>query len=137
MLTDDETIHAILSATEHSRIPPLASVQAICTRLLSAETEAETLRRNNDVLRADMLDVMRDRDEARAEWLPLSEEIEALRNDLEKAESRGFERGVREAKEAAWRAWTASGDVGETGGKMYNAILALLEPSLSTEDKPE
>jgi hypothetical protein len=39
----------------------------------------------------------RDRDEARAEWLPLSKEIEALRNDLDEAEARGYERGVREA----------------------------------------
>jgi hypothetical protein len=49
------------------------------------------------------------------------------------AEARGFERGVREAKEAAWRAWTASGDVGKTGGKMYAEILALLQKPTETK----
>jgi hypothetical protein len=43
MLTDDETIHAILSATEQSRVPPLASVQEICTRLLAAEARVKRL----------------------------------------------------------------------------------------------
>jgi hypothetical protein len=82
------------------------------------------------------------RDEARARAAEWEKNFDELNNGPieygyahREAEARGFERGVREAAEAAWRAWTASNDVGETGGKMHGAILALLEPV--TLQKPE
>jgi hypothetical protein len=87
-----------------------------------------------------ILQLIRERDEAREEleiWKSVFPDIAPrsvvpqTETMLRDAEARGYQRGVREAAEAAWRAWTASNDVGETGGKMHGAILALLEKPTS------
>jgi hypothetical protein len=87
--------------------------------------------------------LIRERDEARAgnyrendftpTWVEL---VNFWRDSFEKAEARGFERGVREAADATeeyeidWR-------VGPSENRLYikRAILALLEPV--TLQKPE
>lgn len=37
----------------------------------------------------------------------------------------GRQAGIKEARQAAWQAWTMCTDVGETGDKIYSAIQAL------------
>jgi hypothetical protein len=70
------------NAAHIARCDP-TTIAELCTRLLSAEAEAETLRRNNDVLRADLLDVMRDRDEAQARVKVLEDALRRIANTTE------------------------------------------------------
>jgi hypothetical protein len=79
--------------------------------------------------------LIRERDEARAEAKEAKELMQVHAAEIFGAEARGFERGVREAAEATeeyeidWR-------VGPSENRLYikRAILALLEPTLQ---KPE
>jgi hypothetical protein len=85
MLTDDEIKERLQRAGYTSgpfyEDPRIFS--ELCNRLLAAEAEAETLRRNNDVLRADLLDVMRDRDEAQARVKVLEDALRRIANTTE------------------------------------------------------
>jgi uncharacterized Rossmann fold enzyme len=93
--------------------------------LRQAADTIERLIRERDEARAELADLKRKITE---DWVSVSGDMPGICTE---AEARGFERGVQEAAKVALHAWRASG----VGGKMYAAILALLEPD--TLQKPE
>jgi uncharacterized coiled-coil DUF342 family protein len=101
-----------------------------------SETKDETIARLNggwDRCREELMQTIKERDEARAEaaateagMAALNETIQNTADAILEAEARGYERGVREAAEVL-----------ENGGWAIapDAVLALLEPV--TLQKPE
>jgi hypothetical protein len=81
-------------------------------------------------VRQAIANLIRERDEARAEAARLLKQtVNYVPLSRDESEARGYERGVREAARVGERYYYR-------GENPHSAILVLLEPSLSPEDKP-